>query len=230
MAPGNASPLVVGHRLFDQRTFNSPLEGRAEVQSVDRLTGRDLRRVTADAEMHPMFRHASPILYKGCVLAAGSGLLVIDPAEPDAYQDWFHLSPRIGMPGQRYAASSTTPAAADGVAYVSYHREIVAHDLAAPAGEPRWRIDHEPGLLHTSGSFRSRYGTEPPFGAYASPLIGRDKLIVCDTGGRVRCLARDDGRELWRLNLGQPVWAAPIASGNTLWVADYFGGLHALAW
>lgn len=229
MGPGNAAALVVGDRVFHQRTFNSPLEGRAEVQSVDASTGRGLQVVVADEQMHPMFRHASPILHRGRLCAAGSGLLVIDPDRPDGYERWFNEPPMIGLPGQRYAAGSTTPAAADGVVYVSYHREVVAYQLDG-ADEPIWRTPHEPGLLHCSGGFRSRFGTEPPYGSYAAPLVGGDKLIVCDTGGRVRCLGLDDGRERWRIELGRPIWAAPAASGNALWVADYFGRLHAFAW
>lgn len=48
-----------------------------------------------------------------------------------------------------------------------------------------------------------------------------------NTGASVRA-AVSDGREVWTWRVGLPVKTAPIVSGNTLYVLDYDGNLHAL--
>ncbi|MCC6581020.1 MAG: PQQ-binding-like beta-propeller repeat protein [Phycisphaeraceae bacterium] len=218
MGPGAGSPVVVGSRVFHSRPFNALKEGQSLVQSVDKATGRDLQVLDVPGGSHPKLRHASPIHHDGRLYAVGMGLLEIDPREPNRYA--------------RYRSGdivSATPAVNDDLVAVSYHRTIVAYDRASL--EVRWTVDHEPAKLHFIGNFRSKYGMgEKPMGAFSAPLIADRRVLVCDLGGRVRCLDAGDGRERWRLELEHPILAAPILSGNALFIADYEGTVHAFAW
>lgn len=221
MGPGNGSPLVLGGRVYHQRPFNARAQGQGQLQSVRAGDGTDLRISRELPVMHPMYRQASPVLWDGKVVAAGSGVLVVEDGRLDA--------PVLEIPHE--SPCSATPAvSARGVAYVSYHREIVAYDLAY-LGNVIWRLPQEPALLHFSGNYQSKWGTgEKPLGAYSAPLLAGDKLIVCDGGGNLRCLAAATGGEWWRIRLGIPILGAAVLSGNTLFVADYEGTAHAFAW
>jgi len=218
MGPGNASPLVAGNRVYHRRTFNAVDEGCSQIQSVDKRTGKDLQIVRTRPHMHPMHRHASPVLHEGRIYAVANGLLVVDPAQPGEALHWF-----------KHEAGSATPALWGGRAFVSYHDEIVAYDLN-DGGRVLWSVPHEPARCHFSGNTGSKWGLgEQPLGAFSAPLAAGDRLLVCDTGGNVRCLEAESGEERWRLTLDAPILAAPILSGNGLFVGDYEGRLYGLA-
>ena len=218
MGPGSASPLVVDDRVYHQRTFNAPAPGQNMLQSVDKRSGRDLEMMQQETPMHPRFRHASPIYRRGLVFAVARGLAAVDPARPGRFARLWEDEP-----------CSATPAVTDDLACVSYHSKIVLYDLTT--GQARWDVEHEPAGLHFGGCLASKWNIgEDPLGSYSSPLIAGDKVVVCDGGGRVRCLALEDGRELWRVGTEAPILSAPVLSGNTLYVGDYDGKLYAFAW
>jgi|GEM_PF-5346176 len=218
MGPGNGSPLVVGDRVFHQRTFNAAADGVSLAQSVNAQDGSDRRICQEQTSMHPMYRHASPVFDGRHVWAVGNGLMKIS-AQGELVAEY---QTALG-------SCSATPAVRDNLAWVSFHRQIVCIDLAD--GSLRWAVDHEPAMYHFSGNWHSKWGTgATPLGAYSSPLVTGDQIIVCDTGGNCRCLNAMTGSECWRLSLGQPLLAAPIVSGNTLFVAGWEGRIYALAW
>jgi outer membrane protein assembly factor BamB len=221
MGPGNASPLIVGSRVYHQRPFNATTRGQGLIQSVRARDGGDLRISREAPIMHPMYRQASPVRWDDKVVAVGQGVLAIQGDQLAA--------PILELPHD--SPSSATPAvSASGMAFVAYHREIVAYDLAY-LGNVRWRVPQEPALMHFSGNYQSKWGTgQTPLGAFSALLLAGDTLVVCDCGGHVRGLCAVDGRELWRIKLGVPILGAPVASGNALFVADYEGTVYAFAW
>ncbi len=215
--PGHASPLIVGDRVYHQRVFNGM--PNSLMQAVDKGTGENFARSNDRYTNFPGQRQSSPVLYDGRIVTVANGLLVFDPSNLDEAEVFV-----------KHSSGATTPAIADGVAYVSYHREIVAHDLNA-GGAVLWSTLQEPSRYHFAGGGRAKWGEgDLPYGTYSAPLVAGDKLLVCDGGGNVRCLATDDGRELWRLQVDEPILSAPIVSGNTLYVGDYAGRLYAFAW
>lgn len=218
MGPGNASPLVVGDRVFHQRPFNATARGQSEMQSLIAATGDDLQVVTGAVKMHPRFRQASPVESDSLVIGAANGLFAVDPANPG--EALWHVPDR---------ECSATPAAANGRALISNHHEIVAHDLNA-AGRVLWRVAHEASRLHFGGEQLSKTGAAEPRGSISAPLVVGDTVIVCDTGGRVRGLDVTTGEEHWRFTLPEPILTAPVVSGNAMFVAGYFGTIHALNW
>jgi hypothetical protein len=216
MGPGSASPLVVADRVYHQRTFNAP--DQSLLQSVDKYHGRELETMQQETEMHPRFRHASPVYRRGMVWAVARGLAAVDPARPGRFARLWEEQP-----------GSVTPALTEDVACVSYHGKIVLYDLAM--GGRRWEVQQEPAGLHFGGRLSSKWDIgRDPLGSYSSPLIAGDKVVVCDGGGRVRCLALEDGRELWRVAAKAPILSAPILSGNVLYLGDYEGNVYAFSW
>ena len=223
MGPGNASPLALGGRIYHQRTFNAVEEGRGLLQSVDAATGLDLRIAREHPAMHPLYRHASPMRWGEKVLAAGEGVIVVDPAAPDALE-WIvpHLAP-----------ASATPAMRGDVVVVSYHDEVAAYHLGRMANIKRalWRTSQEPARFHFSGNYASKWGLgEQPQGTYSAPLLAGHRVIACGGGGHVRCLGLARGEEHWRLQVDAPILGAPLLSGNVLYVGDYDGVIHAFTW
>lgn len=222
MGPGAASPIVVGHRVFHQRTFNASQENQGHLQSVLKDTGKELQLVPPQPRMHPMQRHASPVVSNGRVYFVTAGLFAVDPDRPDRAA-WV----------AEHSPGSATPCVADDVAFVSYHDEVVAYGLSEKGATAHWAVPQEPAKYHFCDGREGKWGYESSLGALSSPLLagGREgKVLLADLGGRLRCLDAVTGREDWRLTLPEPVLSAPILSGNTLWVCDYFGTVYALTW
>jgi outer membrane protein assembly factor BamB len=214
-APGHAAALVLGERVFHNRHFNA--RAKTLLQSVDKVTGRDFQAGPPN-DFHPQWRHATPVEWNDRILHVADGLYLLDPARLEA-PVWY-------VP---HGPGSAAPALAGAVAHVSYHDEIVAHDLIHD-GAILWRVPHESSLAHFNGNPWSKYGRGQPLGAFAAPLVVGDALLVTDTGGRCRCLRRQDGAELWRLGVHAPLLAPPLVWGARLLLADYAGQLHAYEW
>ncbi len=216
-AAGNAAPVVIGERVYHLRTYGAV--SKTLIQSYQAADGGQMRTsMPGELKVHDQYRHASPIVHDGRLIAMADGLAVFDP------EDLEH--PLIHRP---VAPGSAAPAAAEDRVYLSCHEWITAHDLAADGAE-LWRVEQEPARYHFNGAIRSKWGIEPPRGAYAAPLVCGERLLVCDAGGRVRCLDARDGTERWRLVFEHPIHAAPLISGRTLFIADYAGTVHALTW
>ena len=222
MGPGCAAPLVVDDRVWHQRTFNATVVGTSQLQSVHRTTGTDLKVVSPQPSMHPRYRQASPIEAtlpdeRQRVLAVANGLVIVDPEQPDHYEHFLEHTP-----------GGATPACNTETCVVSYHDEIVAYDLMTM--QIRWCLPHEPAAYHFAEPVQAKYGSRfgVPAGAYASPLIAGDAVLIADLGGHLRCLNLDDGQERWRLILDEPILSAPSISGRTLFIAGYFGSVWAL--
>ena len=214
---GHGSPVFARGRVIHQRCFGG---ARSMLQAVDKRTGAGLQAsgpATSDAAFK---RHASPVLYQQYIIAVGLGISIFGSTGIQ--------KPRKHL---RHTQSSATPAIADGIAYVSYHNETVAHDLRND-GQILWRVPTEPALYHFGGytTFASTFGANPTRGNYAAPLVAGDKVLVADGAGYVRCFQAESGALQWTLDIGSPVLSAPIVSGNTLYFGDYDGRLYAFAW
>ncbi|MGD9497343.1 MAG: PQQ-binding-like beta-propeller repeat protein [Armatimonadota bacterium] len=71
-----------------------------------------------------------------------------------------------------------------------------------------------------------------PLGArvVAEPLVTDEHVIAATLEGSIHCLARGDGRELWRVQTvtGAPIYAGPRMGPSTILVGDDGGMLHSI--
>ena len=121
-----------------------------------------------------------------------------------------------------------TPAIAGGSIYVSYHDELVAYDLHNLS--VRWRVPQEPALFHFSGNIESKWGrNELPRRRVSAPLATNTRVLLCDTGGNIRCFDSQNSRETSAFQSGIRSPAHdPV--GKHAFRLRLFGGIHALAW
>jgi outer membrane protein assembly factor BamB len=97
-------------------------------------------------------------------------------------------------------------------------------DLQGDAGKGRIRrLDGETGAVRWVREYRCKGGWDGPrriqAGSFSTPLVGKDdladrvvfSLCLCPEPGVVVALAKDDGRELWRLEVGADLWSTPTA-------------------
>ena len=69
-------------------------------------------------------------------------------------------------------------------------------------------IDRKSGKLRWKKTLRGMAGE-------CSPLVARDKVLVCTKDGHVSILDSRDGSELWHYEAGEPVIASPaIVTGR----------------
>ncbi len=220
--PGHASPLILGERVYHQRTFNASHQDHQSIlQAFDKADGGNLEIAHARYTNFPGQRQSSPVRWQDLLLTVGTGLLAFSP---DNLQEARFFAEN--------ESGSTTPAVAADKAFVSYHQNIVCHDPNAE-GKVLWSVPHEPARLHFAGGigwWEVGKDGKMPAGNYSAPLIAGEKLLVCDTGGHCRCLNAENGAELWRVSVGAPILTAPSVSGNTLFFGDYDGNLYAFAW
>jgi outer membrane protein assembly factor BamB len=185
---------------------------------VDKRTGENLLLSDGKYGVWPTKRHSSAVLHDGKIVTTSSGLVCFDPGNLEEAL-WYAKGPEC----------ATTPAVRGTTAVVSYLDSIAAYAIDKEA-RTLWQVSHEPALYHFGGARGNRNDDGTSRGNYSAPLIAGDKVIVCDTGGHVRCLRGADGSEVWRFDLGEPVVSAPTASGNTLFVCGYEGTVVALTW
>lgn len=216
--PGHASALVFGERVFHRRVFNGVPQ--SAIQSFDRRTGKDLIVGGLEQADFPGQRQASIVPWNGKLLTVSNGLVCFAPDDLNRALFWSQ------------GGGAATPAVQDDIAYVSYHRIIRAHDLK-DQGRVIWETPHEGARYQFSGGVDwvdVRRENRLPAGNFSAPLVAGDAMVVCDTGGHLRCLATADGAERWRITLGDAILCAPIISGNSLYIGDYSGKLHAFSW
>lgn len=97
-------------------------------------------------------------------------------------------------------------------------------DLQGDAGKGRLRrLDGATGAARWVREYRCKGGWDGgrriQAGSFSTPLVGRDDLAdrviftlcLCPEPGAVVALAKDDGRELWRLKVGADLWSTPTA-------------------
>lgn len=120
-------------------------------------------------------------------------------------------------------------------------------DLQGDAGKGRLRrLDGATGAARWVREYECKGGRDGSrriqAGSFSTPLVGKDDLAdrviftlcLCPEPGAVVALAKDDGRELWRLKVGADLWSSPTAvrdgaAGKT-WIlqADRAGRLMLL--
>jgi outer membrane protein assembly factor BamB len=210
---GHSSAVVVGGRVYHQRPYGGE---QSLIHSVDKYTGGDIEYAHRAYKNFAGDRHSSPILWHDKIVTVGDGLFVFEP--DNLSEAYLHKA---------HSAGSTTPALFGHSVYVSYHNEIVAYDLD-DSGRELWQKAHKPARYHFSGSRLSKLDSSvKPGGNFSSPIAFDGGVIVCDTGGFIRCFAAQSGEEQWSISLGNAIVSAPIISGNTLFVADCEGFIYA---
>jgi outer membrane protein assembly factor BamB len=86
---------------------------------------------------------------------------------------------------------------------------VAAFELAT--GKPRWRK-----LLDTGG-------------VVSCAALTKDTAVVTCTDGKVRAYSLDKGILRWTATTGSPCFAPPAIAGETVYVADLKGAVHALS-
>jgi Ca-activated chloride channel family protein len=64
--------------------------------------------------------------------------------------------------------------------------------------------------------------------AVAPPAIVNGKIFLGTTAGEIVCLAADDGRQLWKATIGEPIVFQPAVAGGRVYVSTSTGGLYCL--
>ena len=88
----------------------------------------------------------------------------------------------------------------------------------------------EDGRVYAAGADGVLRWTSVDLGSklVAAPLATDGGIIVATLAGTVHCLAVGDGRELWQVSTGAPIYAAPRPGPSTILVGDDAGRLHSL--
>jgi outer membrane protein assembly factor BamB len=110
------------------------------------------------------------------------------------------------------------PTLADGVLYVGGQR---AAALDARTGKELWGYA---AMRQPDESNRRQ-----TFGGSSSPLVAGDLVYLGRDDGDLVAIDRRSGAPVWCFSVGLPVKGSPVVSGNTLFVCDFDGNLHAFA-
>lgn len=88
----------------------------------------------------------------------------------------------------------------------------------------------EDGRVYAAGADGVLRWTSADLGGklVAAPLPTDAGIIVTTLAGGVHALAAGDGRELWRVTTGAPIYAAPRLGPSSILVGDDAGRLHSL--
>jgi outer membrane protein assembly factor BamB len=99
---------------------------------------------------------------------------------------------------------------------------VVVDDLLILAGTD--------GVIRGLERADGRYRWEFPTGGeiLATPALARDRLIVGSGDGVIRALSLA-GKLLWATRVDAPVYGVPVVAGETVYVGDNQGRMHALA-
>ena len=62
----------------------------------------------------------------------------------------------------------------------------------------------------------------------SSPLVFEDAVVFGSSDGRLYAVAKDDGRELWRLDLGEGLENAPAFAGGRIVIGGNDGTLFVI--
>lgn len=214
-SPGCSSPVVYKDKVYHQRNFNGGPAGFSSLlQSMDCKTGYNIQH--SSVQNFPGQRHASPVVWNNSIVVLGDDLYVFDPLDI--------TNPVLTIDSIECAA---TPAVKNSEAYVNGMNKIVACDLKQ--GVKIWEKEHEKSLLYFRAPVKTHKG-DCGYGNFSAPVVSDGELIICDTGGNLRCLKTKNGSELWRFSVGSPILSAPVISANAIFVSDYEGNVYALAW
>jgi outer membrane protein assembly factor BamB len=140
-----------------------------------------------------------------------------------------------------YGGTNASPTVVGGTVYVT-DEHVVALD--ARTGERRWRgrdapswitgtaatgevlyvtagNDGEAGLFALDPADGSRlWGAESVGRTNVPPVVGASVVLVTESDGRLRAVARDDGTERWSRRLGDGTQTAPAVADGTVYAMD----------
>lgn len=63
---------------------------------------------------------------------------------------------------------------------------------------------------------------------FASPIIEKGRLYVCDEVGKMYCLNADDGKTIWEYNYGKNTKGSPVLADGKLYIAEVDSKFHIL--
>lgn len=84
-----------------------------------------------------------------------------------------------------------------------------------------WNFLCEPAIIYTSPYTQRREKT-----VESSPSAYGDNVIFGANDGFVYCLRQDNGRFVWRINVGLPVLCKPVVCGDLLYFTDFAGNVY----
>nr|WP_197427978.1 PQQ-binding-like beta-propeller repeat protein [Halogeometricum sp. CBA1124] len=182
-------------------------------------TGSELATFDADSGDERMTRPLDAEVCANPAYDAATETLVVPTYDPGTDGDGGSVSAHDAASGEeRWSldAGDARPYSvriADGVAYVRTSTACLA--VATGDGAVRWRRDDFEPVAY------EQYNAGEDLSASVAPTVAGDTVYVTDAN-RVRALAREDGRERWRLS-APFVLSAPAFDDDRLYVSEYAG-------
>lgn len=182
-------------------------------------TGSELATFDAESGDERMTRPLDAEVCANPAYDAATETLVVPTYDPGTDGDGGSVSAHDAASGEeRWSldAGDARPYSvriADGVAYVRTSTACLA--VATGDGAVRWRRDDFEPVAY------EQYNAGEDLSASVAPTVAGDTVYVTDAN-RVRALAREDGRERWRLS-APFVLSAPAFDDDRLYVSEYAG-------
>ena len=107
---------------------------------------------------------------------------------------------------------------------------VPAGDLVLANGSKLRAFEAETGALrweheYVYGGERAERSQRQSYAGQSTPLVAGDVAYVGSDDGHLYAFSLEDGKVLWRYNLGVPIKGSPVVSGNTLFICDWDGNL-----
>lgn len=211
-----SSPAVSGDTLV--AAF-----GSGELVALRAANGNDLwnealsraSRTSALSEIRDI--PGRPVIYQGDVFAVShSGVF--------AATDLRTGQARWSLP----VVGVTSPLPAGDVVYVvSKTGELIC--AQRETGQVYWIRDLNEGFVaKKKGGVFGMFGTKVQKPIWSSPILANERLIMVSSSGQLASINAKTGAVLKRMDIGQPAMLAPIAAGDTIYVATDSAQLIAL--
>lgn len=159
------------------------------------------------------FRDGSATIYDGNIyLASRDELFLINPRSGDILKS----AVQSGMTFEGACA----PVVTDRMVYVgTADKGVVAFDRKS--FRPVWNFLTRPALFYTVPYYQDFQSS-----VETSPVLIGETLVFGASDGYLYGVNAENGRFLWKRNLGAPIFSSPAVSGDGLWVADFSGNLY----
>lgn len=161
------------------------------------------------------FRDGSATIYDGNIyLASRDELFLINPRSGDILKS----AVQSGMTFEGACA----PVVTDRMVYVgTADKGVVAFDRKS--FRPVWNFLTRPALFYTVPYYQDFQSS-----VETSPVLIGETLVFGASDGYLYGVNAENGRFLWKRNLGAPIFSSPAVSGDALYVADFSGNIYCL--
>lgn len=166
---------------------------------------------TEKAGRHIHFRTATPVIDGDRIILGSLGYGTAVDANTGAIIGSHGLGGRMDSVGAPTIDGENIyfPSGTAGV--IEVNRETLEAKRKFPAGT---------AIIHTTPYVRGARQT-----VEGSPTVIGNRLIFADSAGYIMVYEKDTARLLRKISVGAPVTATPLIDGDSIIVADYFGGV-----